>query len=230
MIDSLGDRMKRQYENRTRYYLPRRTNTLMRVDGKAFHTYTQDRPKPWDPVMHCNLCFAAQMLVQESGAEFAFVQSDEISVLLTDYATITTAAWFDGNIQKLASVAASIVTAHFNESEGGEWRNGRIAYFDARVFSIPDPVEVYNYFVWRQKDIERNSLSMLAQAQFSHDQLHGQNRDALLAMLKAVGTHWEDSPQDFREGSVVTRDSITTAPIFTETDYIKDVLTAKVDA
>ena len=114
MQDNLGDRMK-GYENITRYHLPRRTYSMLRIDGKAFKTFTRGLKKPFDDGfindMDETACFLCKNI---QGAKFAFVQSDEISILLTDFETIQTDAWFDGNVQKMASVSASIATAQFN--------------------------------------------------------------------------------------------------------------------
>jgi tRNA(His) guanylyltransferase len=223
--DSLGDRMKTNYENRTRAYLPRRTNTIIRLDGKAFHTYTRGRLRPWDPDLHYSLVSAAiELCKQAQGTMFGFVQSDEISLLLTDYATLSSEAWFDGNIQKITSVASSIVTAAFNSLEANY--SDPFAYFDARVFTIPDPWEVHNYFVWRQKDIERNSLSMLAQANFPHSQLHGKRRQDLHDLLHTVGINWDAQPEAFKRGTLIERHDLgwasTPAPILTQESPILD--------
>ena len=107
--DSLGDRMKEFYENRTRNFLPRRTYTIIRVDGKAFHSYTRGLIRPFDEKLVNDMDeTACYMCKNIQGAKFAFVQSDEISILLTDFEGLTTDAWFDGNIQKMASVSASL--------------------------------------------------------------------------------------------------------------------------
>src|SRR5690348_14094376 len=116
MRDDLGDRMKNSYENRTRYSLPRRTYTIIRIDGKAFHTYTKNLQKPFDAGLYEDIDKAIiEIMPQIQGADFAYTQSDEISILLTDFATTQTNAWFDGNIQKIVSVASSIMTAEFNK-------------------------------------------------------------------------------------------------------------------
>jgi len=113
--DSLGDRMKGHYENRTRYLLPRRTYTVIRVDGKAFHAYTKGCDRPYDSMLSEDMDFTAVALCRQiEGAAIAYVQSDEISLLLTDFADNQTQAWFDGNLQKLVSLSAAIATAHFN--------------------------------------------------------------------------------------------------------------------
>src|SRR5271166_2006304 len=112
--DALGDRMKR-YEDITRFKLPPRTYTLLRVDGRAFHTWTRGLAKPYDQLLMKIMDKTAIALCEEiAGAQFAFVQSDEISILAVDFLEIGTQAWFDGLVQKWCSVAAAIATATFN--------------------------------------------------------------------------------------------------------------------
>lgn len=222
--DSLGDRMKSSYEDRYRVMIPRRTYTIIRVDGKAFHTYTRGMERPYDTnLMRWMDDMAVELCAEIAGSEMAFVQSDEASVLVTDFRKVETAAWFDGNLQKMASVSASIATAAFNRAA----RTQKLAMFDARVFVIPDPVEVENYFIWRQKDAERNSLSMLAQGHASPKELHGKGRDAQHDIIHAAGDNWNDHPSDFKRGRVVVYKNMTwvvdhETPIFTTSrDYLK---------
>ncbi len=172
--DSLGDRMKKSYEDRTRYSLPRRTYSLIRIDGRAFHTWTRGLTKPYDlEFMTCMDAAAIALCKEIAGAEFAFVQSDEISVLATDFRDEASQSWFDGNIQKWVSVAASVATMAFNAElmelinlynpDDQPLRKKKPnAVFDARVFTIPDYIEVENYFIWRQNDSERNSVTLVA--------------------------------------------------------------------
>jgi len=116
MKDQLGDRMKSFYEDRTRTSLPRRTFTIIRIDGKAFHTYTRGLTRPFDQGLIDDMNETTKFLCESiQGAKFGYVQSDEISILLTDFEKTTTDAWFDGNIQKMASISASMATAKFNE-------------------------------------------------------------------------------------------------------------------
>jgi len=115
MRDDLGKRMKTQYELRTRTWLPRRTYTIIRLDGKAFHTFTRGMERPYDERFMNAMDYTAMHLCLEiQGAQMAYVQSDEISILLTDFDKITTDAWFDGQVQKMVSVSASMATAKFN--------------------------------------------------------------------------------------------------------------------
>lgn len=112
--DALGDRMK-AYENISRTYLTRRIPVIIRLDGKAFHTFTRGLEKPFDKILMSVMQQTMKRLCEEvQGCVFGYTQSDEINLVLTDYATIQTDAWFGYNIQKMASVAASIATVEFN--------------------------------------------------------------------------------------------------------------------
>lgn len=232
---SLGDRMKANYEDRYRIMLPRRTYTVVRIDGRAFHTWTRGLERPYDKTfMTCMDTAALTLCIEAAGSEFAFVQSDEISLLLTDFRKPETAAWFDGNLQKMASICASVVTASFNFAvrETGLSKM-QFAFFDARVFVVPDPVEVDNYFRWRQKDAERNSVSMLAQAYASAKQLHGKDRTAQHDLIHEAGDNWNDHPASFKRGrAIVYRDMQwivdSETPVFTkEPEYLKAMIPAQ---
>lgn len=207
--DAIGDRMKTQYEDRTRFFLPRRSYTILRVDGKAFHSYCRKMERPYDKgFMALMDCVAAKMLKEIMGAEFAYVQSDEISILMTDFAKPSTEAWFDGNVQKMASVGAALATAYF--TEGKIWTEG-LPMFDARVFTIPDYVEVENYFIWRQQDAVRNSILMLAQHYYSPKEMHAKNCSVLQDMIHEKGDNWNNHPARFKRGGLVWYD-ITAEP------------------
>lgn len=192
--DVLGSRMKESYENRTRFYLPRRTYTILRLDGCHWHTYTKGLQKPFDNDLSEDIDNTIKDILPEiQGSVFAYTQSDEISILLTDFESNQTCAWFDGNLQKMTSVSSSIMTAHFNQRRP----LGTIAYFDSRAFTIPDRTEVMNYFIWRQQDCIRNSVSMVAQANFSHKELHGKSQSDMHEMLHQKGVNWAT---DFTDG------------------------------
>lgn len=236
--DALGTRMKNQYEFRARHYLPRRSYTIVRLDGRAFHSYTRGLARPFDQQFMDDMAATAVHLCSDmAGTQFAYTQSDEISLLLTDFATIRTEAWFDGNIQKIVSIAAAIATGVFNRLRPSR----PLAGFDARCFTIPDPTEVANYFVWRQKDCTRNSISMAAQAHFSAKQLHGKSCDQMQEMLWAeAGVNWSEYPDRFKNGTIVSKAGIwetrdvdlgqehiyrhhwdtMTAPMFTKTNWL----------
>lgn len=222
MKDPLGDRMKDFYEDRTRYKLARRTNTIIRIDGKAFHTYTKGLQRPFDQGLMEDMNKTTEYLCQNiQGAKFGYVQSDEISILITDYDDITTHAWFDGNLQKMASIAASLATAKFNQLrmarstwegsdiagylEQDDIENFKLAHFDARVFQIPYQEEVINYFIWRQQDASRNSVSSVAQSLYSPKELHGKKTNEMQEMIFQKGINWNDYTPREKRGSVIRK-------------------------
>lgn len=199
--------MKGQYENRTRYYLPRRTYTVIRIDGKSFHTYTRGLQRPYDEGLAYAMNRTMIGLCSEiEGVEFGYVQSDEISLLLTDFRNVETQAWFDGNVQKMASISASIATAYFATNH----QSGKMAFFDSRVFTIPDWMEVYNYFVWRQEDAIRNGISMIAQSVFSHSSLQGKKCSDMIQMLEEAGHPVTNYPISLRYGRFGYKKNIVT--------------------
>lgn len=204
--DSPGDRMKGKYENPFRITLPQRTNVIIRIDGKAFHTFTKGLPRPYYPPLAETMDRAAAYLCKNlMGAKFAYGQSDEYSFLLTDYDTLDTEMWFGGNVQKMASVSASMFTAVFNREWDDVLYASALAMFDARVFVVPSRTEVLNYFLWRQQDATRNSLSMLAQTHFSHRELQGKNSTDMHEMLHQKGINWANEPTVFKRGRVVRK-------------------------
>jgi tRNA(His) guanylyltransferase len=200
--------MKGQYESRTRFMLPRRTYTIIRVDGKAFHSFTRGLARPFDGAFaECMDQVALWLCTESQGAAFAYVQ-------------------------KICSVSASIATAAFNEAARLALRHKGPAFFDARVFVIPDPVEVENYFIWRQKDAERNSLSSVCQKHFSHKELHHKGTKEQHDMLHGIGVNWNDYGAYWKRGRCAVYDADAGGwfvdadiPIFTQE---RDYLTTKV--
>ncbi len=225
--EPLGDRMKNFYEDRYRISLPRRTNVIIRIDGKAFHSYTKGLKRPFDEGLQEDMDATTKYLCENiQGAKMGYVQSDEISILLHDYNDLSTDAWFDNNLQKMCSIASSLATAQFNKlrmiriadrsvrdrdvSNLPEHVNNfvypALAMFDARVFIIPEAAEVVNYFLWRQQDATCNSISMAAQSMFSHKALHGKSSSEMQEMMHSEkGVNWNDYPTRFKRGAAVIK-------------------------
>lgn len=228
--DSLGDRMK-NYESISRNFLTRRIPAVIRLDGKAFHTFTKGMKKPFDRIMMGTMQNTMKYLCENiQGCVFGYTQSDEITLVLTDYATITTDAWFGYNVQKMVSVAASMATLAFNKffamevssrieefqdeaDKNEEWeyllmlneRKFFSATFDARAFTVPKE-EVCNCLIWRQQDATRNSIEVVGQANFSHRELHCKSCNDIQEMLWSQrGINWNDFPVDCKRGSCCYR-------------------------
>lgn len=224
--DSLGDRMK-AYESIPKTFLTRRIPVIIRLDGKAFHTFTRGMKKPFDSILMQTMQETMKYLCENiQGCVLGYTQSDEITLVLTDYETITTDAWFGYNVQKMTSISASMATLAFNkffeencdivwdsyyeawnhteeETKYNEMLYSKLnkALFDSRVFSIPKE-EVYNCLIWRQQDATRNSIQSVGQANFSQKQLNGKSCDMIQDMLfTEKGINWNSFPTDCKRGS-----------------------------
>ena len=217
--DALSVRQKEFYEKRTRTLLPRRTYTIIRLDGRAFHTYVRGLNKPFDEDLIEAMDSTAIYLCKNiQGAKLAYVQSDEITIVMTDFDTLQTDAWFDGEVQKIVSVSASMATREFNRvriiqqlANGIDIKyilNGKLAEFDSRVFTIPFKEEVLNNIIWRQRDCVRNSISSVAQSLFSHTQLTGKNQSDMQEMCFEKGVNWNDFPEKQKRGRVIVKRQI----------------------
>jgi len=233
---TIADRMKEFYENRSKTYLTRRVPVIIRIDGCHFHSFTKHLNKPFDDVFIKAMQLTTLDLCKHiQGCKFGYVESDEISLLLTDYDTLQTDAWFNYSVQKLCSVAASMATMYFNKNFTScadelltstsnldylQVLNDCInlgAYFDARCFNIPKE-EVINYFIWRQNDAARNSIQCLAQSLFSHKQIQGLNNSQLQEKLfQEKGINWNDLPTTHKRGSAVLKNKLNdNIPIFSQ--------------
>ena len=226
---TLGDRMKNNYENITRYYLTRRMPVIIRVDGRSFHTFTKGFKKPFDDVLVKTMQDTMKYLCENiQGCVLGYTQSDEISIILTDYAELTTDAWFGNNLQKMCSVSASMATLTFNkafndnivkyidnnlDADCGVTKDlteyikilinarNKGAMFDSRVFTIPKE-EVCNALIWRQQDATRNSIQSVGQANFSQKELHGKSCNDIQDMLMIQkGINWNDYSTTLKRGS-----------------------------
>ncbi len=201
--NSIGNRMKENYEDRYRIKLTLRMPVIIRLDGKSFHTLTRHCKKPFDDTFsECMTATASYLLKNIQGAKCAYKQSDEISILLTDFDKLTTDAWFDYSLQKMVSVSAGMASSFFT----WKWTFYEIvnnikdiAIFDSRAFNIPKE-EVCNYFIWRQQDWFRNSLQMLARTHFSHKELNEKNTSDIHEMLHRKGVNWADLEPVWKNG------------------------------
>lgn len=229
--DDLGKRMKENYENVSKTRLVRRMPVVIRIDGKAFHTFTRGFKKPFDWILIESMQETAKYLCENiQGCVFGYTQSDEITLILVDYDKLETCAWFDYEVQKLCSIAASMATMKFNkvfdEKTNDYWFPKRYniaevkvreywsalrksaekgAMFDARCFNIPKE-EVTNLIYWRQLDATRNSIQMVGQANFSHKQLHGLScNDIQNKLLTEKNINWNDFPIVAKRGTAVLK-------------------------
>jgi len=209
MKQTLASRMK-EYEGASRTRLLRRVPVIIRVDGKSFHTFCNSMKRPFDErLIECMWAAAKHLCRNVQGCQLAYVQSDEISLLLTDWDRFETQSWFDYRVQKMASVAAGLATVCFFQSYL-EWFGPkyslRMPCFDARVANYPRH-DVANYFVWRQLDWIRNSVHMVGRAHFSAKELHNCHSGMVQEMLLEKGVSWTDLPGHLKHGACIVRES-----------------------
>ena len=206
MQPSISERMKTfeaaEAKRRTMPLLP----VLVRLDGKNFSHWTRGLQRPFDERMSQVMIEVTRRLVEAANACIGNTQSDEISLVLYS-PTHESQIYCDGRIQKLASILSSMCTAWFNEliNERIPEKRGRLAFFDARVWSVPTQAEAVNVLVWREQDATRNAVLMAAAAHFSHRQMHGKKTDELRAMMREQGTQFESYPVLFKRGTYVQR-------------------------
>lgn len=225
--DELGTRMKEFYENVPKTRLTRKVPVAIRLDGSHFHTFTRGFQKPFDQVLIKSMQDTMKYLCENiQGCVLGYTQSDEITLILTDYKKQTSSAWFDYEVQKVVSTSAALATMAFNRAfrENAEkwienyyeaWNHTKEedrlvdvyekamemgATFDSRCFNIPKE-EVCNLLYWRQHDASKNSISMAAYANFSHNTLQGKSSTEKQDMLMLEkGINWNDYPTTCKRG------------------------------
>lgn len=225
----LGMRMK-EYEDANKVYLTRRIPVMIRVDGRAFHTYTKGFERPFDKILTDAMQMTMKYLCENiPGCVLGYTQSDEISLLLIDYKTRNSGAWYNYVRRKVETAAASMATMAFNQMfseivmrrsiiELSECENdfdkvvvmdkyekymrkAGWASFDARAFNIPE-FEVENEFIWRQSDCVRNSIQSVGHANFTDKELDHKNMNMIQDMLMTQkGINWNNFPVHLKRGS-----------------------------
>ena len=243
--DELGIRMKTYYEQIPKTKLMRRTPVAIRLDGKAFHTFTRGFEKPFDEVLGNAMRETMKYLCENiQGCVLGFQQSDEITLILVDYRKLNSDAWLDYEVQKMCSIAASMATMAFNKifhQNFTQWKDKifdckdiehanelldayciaieKGAMFDARCFNIPKE-EVANLIYWRQLDASRNSIQMVGQAYFSHNELqHKSNSNIQDMLMEKHQINWNDYPTHLRRGSCCIKKLLN--------EYVRAVSTEK---
>jgi len=230
----LAIRMKENYENCGKTKLTRRVPVAIRIDGKAFHSFTKNFKRPFDEILIKSMQETMKYLCENiQNCVIGYHQSDEITLNLVDDKRLDTAAWFDNERDKIISISASMATMAFNkffkeniefELAGAEaWSLAAYNYqrdlldphlksiekgamFDSRAFNIPKE-EVTNLIYWRQDDASRNSIQMVGQANFSHKELQNKSRSDIQDMLMLQkGINWNDFPTHQKRGSCCVKE------------------------
>lgn len=186
------------YRNLTDYKLMPKTYVMLMLDGRSFSKFCKQFKKPYDEIFINMMNETANFLCKEIGnCKFAYVQSDEISIVLSDFVNINSDTWFSYRIEKICSIAASLATAKFNQlmtihllsnSKDDNFlesvNNMKLVQFDCKCWNVPSYNDVFAWFLYRQIDCVRNSKQMAAQTYLPHKELCGKNTDEQIKLLK----------------------------------------------
>ncbi len=208
-FEAMGDRQKAFEKRRTDERLMPGLPVIVRLDGRAFHTFTRGLARPYDERLSRAMAETAKYMVAETHANMGYTQSDEITLGFAN-TDPTKPMLFDGKVSKLLSVLAAMATAKFNDEIRTRIpeKAKLLPLFDARVYELPTMALAVESFVWREADATRNSLTMAAHAYYSHKELHRAGFALKHDMLHAKGVNWADYPAFFKRGTFVRRETV----------------------
>jgi len=203
-MDALGDMLKAIEASHELSLLPN-VPIYARLDGKAFSKFTRGMAKPYDHHLTELMAKVTATLVAETGATLGYTQSDEIS-LYWDNARTQADMMFCGRRDKFLGELAGLATASFMRGamEHFPERLDKLPRFDCRVFNCSRE-DAANFFVWRQLDAEKNSVTLAASEHFSHNSLQGVPSKERRERLFEVGDPWEAYPDFFKRGLFVAK-------------------------
>lgn len=224
-FDTLKDKCL-YYRSLTDTRLVPNSYVLVMLDGRSFSSMIKNKFKlPFDDNFIDMMNETAKYVCENvSGCKLAYVQSDEISLVLTDFDTPTTDSFFGYRTFKLLSIIASLATAKFNQlmtlynmSNGLGMNPGdcimktKLAQFDCKVWNVPTLNDVYAWFLYRQNDCIKNSKGQLAQTYYSHKELFKLTTDQQIEKLNVEKSiNWHEFDDNKKYGRLITKQTITT--------------------
>lgn len=238
------------YQKEYDYRLPTKSYTILQLDGRAFHTFTKGMVSPFDDRLIENMNIVATAVLEEvTNAKFAYVQSDEINIFVSDFDTETTQAYFANRIQKVTSISSSLASALMSRL----YPEKPLALFDARFFAVPDKHAAEEFFLWRQVDAIKNSIQSVGQSVFSDKELFQKKGPDIKEMLQKAGNPWEDFSLEKKQGRIIKREQksstvtyvnkktqkthtinaisnpwvVSAAPSFSETGFLEEIIPEK---
>ena len=210
------------YRGLTDYKLLPGSYVIVMLDGRSFSKLIKNKfEKPFDDNFIGMMNETAKYVCENvQGCKLAYVQSDEISLVLTDFDTPTTDAFFGYRLCKMQSIIASFATAKFNQlmlshnlekhsydtllEDGADTLysvkdairtvdNATLYQFDCKCWNVPNINDVFAWFLYRQIDCVRNSKQQAAQTYLSHSDLLGLDTDAQIQLLNnEKGIEWNN--------------------------------------
>jgi tRNA(His) guanylyltransferase len=200
---SLGDFFK-QKEAESGSVLKPKGFYIIRLDGKAFHTFTRGCEKPFDQALSNAMVETTKRLCESiQNVKMGYTQSDEISLVLSDISEANphTSLWYNGAIQKIVSVSSSMCTAFFNNA----YKSDTLAFFDSRIFRLESIDEVGKYLLWRQRDAIKNGVTLISLKHYSHKAVNQKNSQDKIEMIEAKGDNLTNYDLGHRQGFSLNR-------------------------
>ena len=200
--DAFGDKVKELESASAKVVLDEEQPICVRLDGKAFHTFTRGLQRPYDSRLSKAMVDTMNYLVEKTDARLGYTQSDEITLVYFKVAPHQQ-MYFGARVQKLTSVLSSMATAKFNHevNENIPEKAKNFAFFDCRVWNVPTLQDVADVFNWRQDDAIKNSVSMAAYSYFSDKILLKKTSQEKKEMLLEKGIDWNQYPDFFKSGT-----------------------------
>ena len=209
------------YRSLTDYKLMPNSYVLAMVDGHCFSKLIKNKfDKPFDDLFIKMMNETAKYLCEQvQGVKFAYTQSDEISLLITDFETPTTDSYFSFRLCKMQSLIAAMATAKFNQMYAKlandykgfglkkfDMKEYPTCTFDCKVWTVPNANDAYAWFLYRQTDCIKNSKAQTAQAYLSHKELVGLTADEMIAKLKnEENIDWYDYENGKKYGRLIKK-------------------------
>jgi len=217
MEDEIGERMK-VYERGLELNVKNDQPFIVRLDGHRFSKFTKGFKKPFDERIYIAMIRTTIDLVQEFSPNLAYTQSDEITLVFTpqfDENNNIKNYFFNGRVQKIVSLMSGFTSSRFayhlsretfdKDNEQELLDKIFLAYFDGRIFNIPDNSEVLYNIVWRMTDAKRNSKNNLGHLHFSQKEVEGLPPGEILKKLETKGVDWHSFPGAYKWGSFIKK-------------------------
>lgn len=215
-FETLKERME-YYKSVYNYKLTPNSYVLCHIDGKSFSKKIKKLFKlPFDDMFIDMMNQAAIYACKNiQGCKLAYVQSDEISLVITDFETEDTDSFFSFRLCKMQSIIASLVTSKFQQLflkrysfKDDAYDDKYLFQFDCKCWTVPTYNDVFAWLLYRQNDCTRNSKQQTAQTYLSHKKLLGHNTDEQINLLKELnGIDWNDFDNGKKYGRLIFKES-----------------------
>lgn len=205
-FEALGDKHKK-YEGMNQQYFMPMLPIMVRLDGKAFHTFTKGLARPYDARMsHC-MAVAAKAVLEITQGLIAYTQSDEITVIIPAQENM----FYGGRRDKINSVLAAAASVAFNKAIAIHIpeKAHLDPVFDCRSWQYPTDDLCVESLLWRETDATRNSLTMACSAVYKQHELQHKGFVDQHNMLHEKGINWNNYPNFFKRGSYFAKRKFT---------------------